>query len=163
MAGNILNKYGTNNQAITITLASLASSTVFVGRASTAIDNTVNLFQDALLIIKITTAGTLVAPSYVTVYGYGTVDGGTTYTEAATGTDAGLTLANPPNARIIGTLSTPVTATGYIGGPWSVAAAFGGVLPDHWGIIVVNTTGVALSATEGNHLKLYQGVYSSYT
>jgi hypothetical protein len=163
MAGNIENKYGTNNQAITITLASLASSTVFVGRASTAIDNTTNVFQDALLLIKITTAGTLVAPAYVTVYGYGTVDGGTTYTEAATGTDAGITLANPPNARVIGVLSTPVTATAYIGGPWSVAAAFGGVLPDHWGIIVVNTSGAALNSTEGNHLKLFQGVLTQYT
>lgn len=163
MAGNIQTKYGTNNQAITCTLASLASSAIFVGRASTAIDNTTNVFQDALLFIQIKTAGSLVAPAYVTVYGYATVDGGTNYTEAATGTDAGLTLANPPNARIIGVLSTPVTAVVYKGGPWSVAAAFGGVLPDHWGIIVVNTSGAALDATEGNHLKLYQGVYSQYT
>ena len=163
MAGNILNKYGTNNQGITITLNTLASSTVFVGRASTAIDNTTNLFQDALVVLKVKTAGSLVAPAFVTVYAYGTVDGGTTYTEAATGTDAGLTLTNPPNARIIGVISTPVTATTYIAGPWSVAAAFGGVLPDHWGIVVVNTSGAAFDTTEGNFSKTFQGVFSSYT
>jgi hypothetical protein len=40
----------------------------------------------------------------------------------------------------------------------SVAAAFGGVLPERWGIIVENKTGGALDSTEGNHAKLWQGV-----
>src|SRR4029077_7688738 len=163
MAGNILNKYGTNGQAITCTLNTLASSTVFVGRGSLVVDNTTNLFQDALVVLKIHTAGTLVAPSYVTVYAYGTVDGGTTYTDTALGTDAGVTLTNPPNARVIGIISAPTTAVTYIGGPWSVAAAFGGVLPAHWGVFVVNITGAAFDTTEGNFSKTYQGVYSSYT
>jgi hypothetical protein len=161
MAGNIQNKYGTNNQAITITLASLASA---AARASTVVDNTSNVFQDALVSLKVKSnaAGTS-ASGYVNVYAYATTDGGTTYTESATGSDAGITLTSPPNAIRIGSLNVVANATTYPAGPFSVAAAFGGSLPDHWGIIVENQSGAALDSTEGNHLKTYQGVYTQYT
>lgn len=43
--------YGANNQAITCTITSLANATgsYGAGRASTYVDNTVNLFLDALV------------------------------------------------------------------------------------------------------------------
>jgi hypothetical protein len=42
-----------------------------------------------------------------------------------------------------------------------VAAAFGGVLPEKWSIAIRNYTNLTLDATEGNHKKIYQGVYAS--
>jgi hypothetical protein len=158
MANTIESKYGANSQGFTCTLASLASA---AARASTAIDNTTNLFLDVLVFVAIKTASSGVsATGYVNVYVYGTVDGGANYTEGATGTDAAITLTAPPNARLVGVINCVANATTYKGGPMSVAAAFGGALPDHWGIIVENRTGNTLDATEGNHQKTYQGVLS---
>lgn len=147
--------YGSNNQAITITLASLGSGSA---RASTAIDNTTNLFLDALVTVKVKTAGTVAAPFMFDVYAYGTVDGGTTYSDGATGSDAAITLTSPPNVRKIGTVNTPVTATSYVAGPFSVADAFGGKLPDHWGIIIKNNSGATADSTGGNFAVVYQGI-----
>ena len=48
----IKSKYGTNNQAITITLNSLANGGK---RESAAVDNSANFFLDALVQVKIAT------------------------------------------------------------------------------------------------------------
>lgn len=164
MAGNIQPKYGTSGQVITITLASLASSTVGVGRASTVVDNTTNLFSDVEIngFIKSNAAGTSTT-GFVNIYLYGTADGGTTYTENATGTDAGLTLTQPTNAQLIGQINVVANGITYKFGPICPVATLGGRLPDHWGIIVVNSSGAALDSTGANHAVKYQGVYDQYT
>ena len=156
MATTLKTLYGTNGQTITLTIASLASTSA---RASTAVDNTTNLFLDALvqLIAKTNAAGTS-ATGYISIYAYGTADGGTTYSDGATGTDAGITLTSVPNATLIGVLNCVANATTYKSPPFSVAAAFGGQLPDHWGIIIVNSTGAALDSTAGSHSIKYQGI-----
>lgn len=155
---DIKNKYGTSNQTLTITLASLANA---ASRASTAVDNSSTLYQDALVSLSIKTgASGTAATGSVVVYAYGTVDGGTNYTEGATGSDAALTLVSPTNLRMVGLISTPANATTYKAGPFSIAQAFGGVLPERWGIVVQNSTGAALDSTEGSHLKVWQGVLS---
>jgi hypothetical protein len=159
MSSAVKSAYGSNNQGITITLASLANSGA---RASTVVDNTVNVFLDALVSLVIKTgASGVVSTGSVNIYAYGTTDGGTNYSDGATGTDAGITLTSPPNAKIIGVGSLVANATTYKIGPFSVAAAFGGVLPDHWGIIVQNNTGGSFDSTEGNHTKDYQGYYQN--
>lgn len=150
----IKNLYGSNNQAITCTITSLGNNGQ---QQSTAIDNTVNLFLDAEVQAKIKTnaAGTN-ATGIVNIYAYGTADGGTDYTDGLSGTNGAATLTNPPNVRLIGTINAVANATTYVGGPFSVAAAFGGILPDHWGIVVENLTGAALDASVGS--AWYQGV-----
>lgn len=161
MAGNIENNYSASNQSITCTLASLASTS---SRASTALDNSSNVYQDALVFLQVKSGASGVSTTgTVAVYAYGTSNGGTTYTENATGTDAGITLTSPPNARLIGIINVVANATTYYGGPFSVASAFGGILPQKWGIIVQNNSGAALDSTEGNHAKFFQGVFSQYT
>lgn len=161
MAGDLKSKYGTNNQAITITLASLANNGQ---RESTALDNSSNLFQEALVGGKVKSAAAAVsATGYINVYAYGTVDGGTTYSDSASGTDAAITLTNPPNARLIGVINVVANATTYKFGPFPVSPAFGGVLPDHWGLIFENKTGAALDATGGSHAIAYQGALGQYT
>ena len=161
MAGDIKNKYGANNQTITITLASLGNGSE---RQSTAIDNSTNVFQDVLVFVKAKSGASAVsAAGYLNVYAFGSVDGGTTYSENAGASDAAITLTNPPNVPFIGQVNMVANATSYYAGPFSVAQAFGGSLPDHWGIIIENKTGAALDATGGNFAVIYQGVLSQYT
>lgn len=151
--------YGTEAQAITCTIASLASSST-AGRESTAIDNTTNLFLDALVQVSVkTAAGALGNDKAVYVYVAGTVDAATpTWPDNVTGADAAITLVNPTELKLLGTIFCPASSTTYKGGPWSVAEKFGMWLPEKWSIVVVNFTGQALDATEGNHKKIYQGL-----
>jgi len=140
----IKTQYGNSNQAVTLTLAGLANSGA---RSSTYRDNASDLFIDALVSLQVKTGWTGVAATgYLNVYAYATTDGGTTYTDGATGSDAGITLPSMPNARLVGIITAGANNTTYKSGPFSVAAAFGGVLPERWGIIVENKTGAALSA-----------------
>ena len=161
MAGDIKLKYGTSNQAITITVASLANNSA---RESTVVDNSSNLFRDVLVagFVKSGASGTS-ASGYVQIYVYGTADGGSNYTQGATGSDAAITLTVPPNARLLGTVNVVANATTYKFGPMSVARAFGGSMPEKWGIIVENKTGGTLDATGGNHGFYYQGQLDQYT
>ena len=153
MANTIKGLYGTNNQSITCTITSLATNTM---RQSTAVDNTTNLFLDVLVQAKVKTgASGTTANGYIAVYVYGTADGGTDYTDGATGTDGSFSATNPQNIKLIGIVNAIANATTYVGGPFSVAAAFGGVLPDHWGVIIENQTGGTLDASVGS--VWYQG------
>ncbi len=150
----VQSKYGTNNQLFTITLTSLANNGQ---RGSVAIDNTSNLFLDALVFVKIKSgASGFGSGSYANIYFYGTADGGTTYSDGVSGTDASQTLTSPPNLPPPRVLNMPADATIYDGGPFSVAAAFGGVLPDHWGIVVENKSGGSFDASTAS--AWYQGV-----
>jgi hypothetical protein len=153
---SVLNSYGTNNQTITITLASLASS---AQRQSTVVSNTTNLFIDALVQLTIKTgASGVAATGIVNVYAFGTSDGGTTYGENAGSTDAAITLTVPPNLKLIGTINAVANATVYKSNPLSVSAAFNGRLPASWGIVVENKTSATFDTTAGNFKVAYQGV-----
>lgn len=142
----------------TITLASLASSAT-AGRESTSIDNTSNLYLDALVQVKIALqSGSPANDKAVYIYAYGSEDG-STYTDNATGSDAGITLRAPSAMGIIGVIPCPDSgALTYESQPMSVAAAFGGYLPRKWGIVVRNYTGLTFSATEGDHTYKYTGI-----
>lgn len=140
--------------ALTITLASLASSaaTAGVGRASTAVDNTSDLAIDALVGGKIKT-GTTTANTQIEVWAFGSYDG-TSFIGGATGSDAGLTLLPSVRAllRRVEFIQIPdTTARTYAWGCSSVANLFGGAMPSKWGIFVLNSSGVALDSTGGNH------------
>ena len=151
---NVKELFGTSNQAITCTITSLGNT---AARQSTAIDNSANLWLDALVFVTVKTSSSALATvPYVNVYAYGTADGGSNYTEGATGTDGSITLVSPTNLKLIGTISCPSTSTTYKAGPFSVAAAFGGILPEKWGIVIENQTGQSLDASVGS--AIYQGV-----
>ncbi len=152
--------FGTNGQAITITTNSLASSAT-AGRASTVVDNTANLYLDALVtvLVKMPTSGTPANDKAVYVFAYGTANAGTDYSDGVTGTDAAFTHTDPPNLRLVGVIACPANTNTYRGGPFSVAAAFGGTLPEKWGIVIRNYTGLTLDST-GNSAH-YQGVYAT--
>ena len=154
---SVKSAYGSSNQAITITLTSLGNTDA---RASTSVDNSSNTFLDALVFLKIKSASSSVsAAGYANVYAYGSADGGTTFSDGVTGTDAGFTPTNPPNLRLIGVINMVADSTTYEGGPFSVASAFGGVLPEEWGIVVMNESGASFDGTTAS--AWYQGVYAS--
>lgn len=134
----------------------LASSAT-AGRESAEVDNTTNLYLDALVYIKIVLAsGTPGNDKAVYVYAYGGPDG-TAYPDAVTGANAAITLNDPTQLRLIGVIPAP-TSAGTFDGYFPVAQAFGGILPPWWGIVIRNYTGIALSATEGNHAYSWIGV-----
>jgi len=153
-------EYGTDAQAITCTLASLASA---AAREATVIDNTTNKWLDAYVQVAVKTgAGAPAGQKAVNVYCYGTVDTATpTYPDAVTGADAGITLVSPTELTLLGVIYTPSASTTYKGQVWSVAKALGIYLPEKWGIVIENQVGQTLDATEGNHKKIYQGLYAT--
>lgn len=148
--------YGTQGQLVTISVASLAAA---AARQSASIDNRTVLYFDVLFMLKVVLqAGTPGDLQSVNVYAYGTADDGTTWPDTVTGSDAAITLNTPTQLKQLGVIAAPTSAGTFIGGPWSVAACFGGTLPALWGIVIENRTNMTFSATEGNHKKTYQGV-----
>jgi hypothetical protein len=150
-------KYGAANQAITITINSLAHD---AKRESTAIDNTANCFFDALVQVKIATntGADSTGDKCVYVYAYGTSDGGATYSANAAGSDAafGTDPQQLVNCRMIGVIYAPTQNKIYTSELLSVAGAFGGFLPQRWGLIVHNRTGQTLKNSDC--LACYQGL-----
>jgi len=150
--------YGTST-AITCTLASLASSAT-VGRCSTAVDNTSNLYDDAIVTLSVKSgSGTMANDKAVYVYVYGSEDG-TNYDIEESGTlgsDAAYTINSLTNHKLAAVLNALTASTTYTA-VFSVAQVYGGVMPRKWGLIIVNYCGVALDGTEGNHIKSYTGI-----
>lgn len=154
----ISTSYGTSGVAMTITIASMGSTSA---QSCVAINNTTTLFLDAVVQVKVKTnaAGTT-ATGLVNIYAYGSADGGTTYPEGA-GTNASVTMTVPTNLILVGQINAVANATTYVGNTVSIAAAFGGVLPAFWGIVIENLTGAALDSTAGNHFAKYQGIFAT--
>jgi hypothetical protein len=129
-------------------------------RNSTVVDNTVNLFLDALVGVSVkTAAGSLATSPYVNVYAYAIVDG-TNYTDqdrmASAGLDGAFTLGGSPlNVKLIGTVNLKTAATATYGGLFSVASAFGGSLPPKWGIVIENQSGLALDNSAPGAVSYY--------
>ena len=143
--------YG-NSTAITITLNGLASSAT-AGRESTAIDNTINKFLDALVTVTLKAADAALANDKAAyVYAYGSEDG-VNYSDLATGLDAAHTPKVSPLIKVI-----PLEQNVSQRVIFAIAQAFGGVMPRKWGIIVRNYSGQALAAA-GNSVS-YTGIYS---
>lgn len=157
MASTVKTVYGTTHQTITISLASVTSGS---SRESTLIDNTTNLFLDALVQAKVKTgAGALSGDKAVYIYAWGTADTSTpTYPDTVTGTDAAITVNSPTQLKLLGTIWCAASSTSYISEPFSVASLFGGNLPAKWGLVVTNSTGATLDTTAGNFDVFYQGV-----
>lgn len=159
----------TDSTALTITLASLASSaTLVAGRESTAVDNTSNLYVDAILSGQITTGTSPTADKYIEVWFYAPLKVASstfTYpvatTTALTGANAAATFELNQKYQLV--LASAVSNIGtsdrkYAIGPISVASAFGGIMPLKWGIFVTHSTGVNLNSTAGNHWMHYTGI-----
>ncbi|HEY6924757.1 MAG TPA: hypothetical protein VI653_14885 [Steroidobacteraceae bacterium] len=147
--------YGTKTD-LTWTPASLANGSYDF---SAAIDNSTDLAVDGLVSGKITTGTSPTTGNTITLYLYGE-DGNGQYTAGLSGSDGGTPGAGEQTQLPILTV-IPVDSTSnhtYEYGPIAVAQFFGGILPRKWGVGCLNSTGVALNATAGNHVCSYQTV-----
>jgi hypothetical protein len=127
----------------TITLASLANGSA---RQSTLLTNSSN-YPGAIIYLKITSGAS--APTAGTVYEVYLIRADETPTIAddnAGASDAAITIENAP---LIGTIVTTATTAKAFYGVFDTASL--GPLGPKWGIAIKNSTGNALSATEGNH------------
>jgi len=122
-------------------------------RESTVINWTSTRCADAR--IRIQSKGQASGTNYVDWYVY-TALGDTTYTDGATGSDAAFTAANRFNSRYLGSLKMNA-ATSATQGEFQLSDVFG-TMPDKWGLIGINNSGAALSATAGDHVIEYQCV-----
>ena len=151
MPNEIKEKFATG-AALTITIASLASSTTGVGQQSDVVDNTTNRFGKILLYARIRVGTTPTANRTIRFYLIRVDDNGTPHrTDGAGASDAAFTVKN---AIPIGTIFVDVTTSNldYYGefvindpGP-------------KWAIAIVHDTGVNLNSTGSNHWIRYIGV-----
>lgn len=155
----------TDTTALTITLASLGSSSTSVaGQESTAISNASDLYMDALVSGQITTGSATLTAGVIEVYVYGYVkhvSSTATYPNPLTGSNNAVTFVAETKQRLYlgDSIATNTTAnTAYGIKPFGVAQFFGGIMPIKWGIVVVHNTGQNLNATAGNQYIHYQGI-----
>lgn len=157
LAANQKNNYSDKQsalQAFTITLASLASSVVGVGRQSTLIDNTTDLYIGAKIYLKLKmgTTPTINTLVYIYLIQY---DDSAIADDAAGATDAALTVVN---ATLLGTILCNAATTGLLYTGIFDTRNIVDSLGPKWGIAIVNATGAALDSTEGSHLKNWIGI-----
>ena len=143
--------------ALTITLAALANSAVGVGRQSTLVDNTTNRYQSTLVWLSIKAGTTPTPNSAIFVYLLRSNNNAPLADDAAGAVDAALTVIN---ASLLGTMNVATATTGavYVA---SFDTSILGPLGPKWGIALVNNSGVALDATEANHVKTFIGITRS--
>lgn len=147
--------------AATITLNSLASSAT-AGRKSNEIDFTTTKYLDVLafLTIDMPASGSPANDKACYLFAAGSIDGGTDYSDGVTAGDAAFTHTDPPNLKLIGAVSCPASNVVYRAGPFSVAAAFGGILPEWIVFVVRNYTGLTLRASGVSALE-YQPIHAT--
>lgn len=141
---------------ITCTLVSLATAN---GRRGLAVSNSSNLYDDILVHVSVT-PGTLGTGPYVQVLAYASADDGTTF-ETQGSTDAAYNTLTG-SEKILGTI-IPAASTTQCTGVFSLAAAYGGVLPRDWGVIIWQANCGTFSATGSNHFVKYQGITYTQT
>jgi hypothetical protein len=150
----------TDSVALTITAASLASSSTFVaGRQSTAVANRANLDLDHMLSGKITVGTTPVINTQIQIWvvaAMSFLSSTLAWPDVVGASDAALTWTSTgirDGAAILAkTLYVDSTTSNraYSFGQISIAQLFGG-MPTDWAAYLTHNTGVALHATGGNH------------
>lgn len=148
--------------AFTKTNANLTNSAT-AGWQSNAIDNSSNLYIDALVSWELaavnTAPGSMVA---IFCYAFGLIEG-SVYTSTGDATPGGSegTLAYPSVstsvvvAPLLGVIPYPLQNKAINGGPFSMAACFGGNLPPKWSVGMVNFSGMTLNVTNIYYIEKY--------
>lgn len=145
MANEIQAKFGTAT-ALTITLASLASSTAGVGKQSTIV--TANIFQLLHIYAKIRVGASPTINTNIHLYFLG--GDGTVRADGAGASDAGITIVNASRLGVIRVNSATGNLDYY--GVFTVRNP-----GTEWGIALVQDTGETLNATEAESVIRYQG------
>jgi hypothetical protein len=146
-------------------LDSLASSSTWVaGWESAVIDNTTNMYVDALLSGRFKANNTAPTAGQICVYVGAVLNDTPTYPDMFDGTSSAetVTSADIRNSilRLAAVITTDATSNRiYEFAPTSVAALFGGVMPLKWWVFVSHSMVQALNATASNGGQCwYQGI-----
>lgn len=146
-------------------LDSLASSgTLVAGFESNVIDNTTNMYIDALLSGRFKANNTAPTAGQIAVYVGAVLNDTPTYPDVFDGTASTetVTSADIRNSilRLAAVITTDTTSNRiYEFAPVSVASLFGGVLPQKWFVFVTHSMVQALNATASNGGQCwYQGI-----
>jgi len=156
-----------SNTAITFDISSLGSSATFVaGRECSQIDNSSNLFVDALVNVDGITGHASTAPTIgqlIALYCWGADTSlATTAIDVLDGTDSAETLGHVSvlnSLRFAGSAVVTVATAGlkYYIQPFSVAPLFGGIMPKFWGLFLSHNHTGALAASQSG-LFSYNGI-----
>lgn len=153
-------------QTLTIAPASLATSSTFIaGVESDQVDNTSNVYLDALVTMLITVGTTPTVNTVIQPYVWGNhVSLATTALDVLDGTSSAESITNagvlqsflrPAPPMFITATTSNVAMNAY----FSVCEVLGvPVLPPFWGIYLAHNTGANLHATAGNHVTKWIGV-----
>lgn len=157
----------TDTTAITITLASLGSSTgLIAGQESTVVDNTSNKYVGAKVFGQFRTGTSPTAGGLFLVYAYEplkAVSSTFTYpiagTTALTGADSAKTFEAEQRGvlKLAASIAVNATTGRDYGFSFALEPLFGGWMPLKWGLFVTHSTGVNLDSTGGNHWIHYVG------
>jgi len=136
--------------SLTCTLANLGTGAARQSDPQDMTATKANRPIDALLSVKITllTGGTTGNDNAVYIYPYGSVDEVNFSADLSAGlADAAYTMRTGISylGPFVLSFPTATAAPSFVGGPWSIAQCFGGVLPKKWGIIVNNATNTPLN------------------
>ena len=147
--GNILVGSSTSKPvyAAYATLSITTNMATAVAANCTSISNTTNLYEDALLFCKfVCGASGTSATGYINIFGYGSIDGGTTFPENIATTSGTPTLSTPPNLQLIAQLTANANNKIVQAGPFSFCRMGGwDRLPPIWGIAIQNVSGATLT------------------
>jgi len=152
-------KYGTIEQALTITIDSLAHGGV---RESTLVDNKTNRFVEVLISGTLEALASVGVDSYARIFAYGRTGSGL-FTGSATGADAayGAAAGQPgiKNLKYLGTaFVNAATTESFEWGPFSLKNAFGAI-PDEWGVVLEwNDSGASIALHTSGNVVNYQGI-----
>jgi len=124
----------TYSAAQTLTVTGLSSLTSGSYATSNTYDSTTIKPADVLIELAVTT-GTVSTPKQALLFLITSGDG-TNFSDSA----------NEGNMILLGPLSTPNSTTAYRSREFSVAAACGGSVPNHWKIVVKNDGGGTYTA-----------------
>jgi hypothetical protein len=129
---------GAKTSLTSASLATLASNNYCV---SSSYDASTNDPLDVIVEVSVTSTAAPTGNKQALVFAQASYDGGTTW---QTGPTTGTTATNEPDLTRLGTIQTG--AAGAHMKSFSVAMAYGGVVPPMFRIIVKNDLGVALTA-----------------
>jgi hypothetical protein len=156
----------TDTQAITCTIASLASdSNLRAGRSAAVVSNTTNVDIDALVTGRIKLGTTPTTAKRVEVWAYSAtsvISGTPSYPDTLGGADANVTLTSD-NTKfsalklLWGTDTDATTGAVYDIPKTSIRELFG-EMPAAWCLFVVHSTVAALDSTGGNHFLHYERI-----
>ena len=153
-----------SSQSITLPSALNSLATGSAVQTDVITTGTSNNTTDSLVHVEIGVGAiTPSASTTVSIYAFGSEDGtsypgGASSTEVLGGGNGAVTLsANGNNLKFLGVIQAHTASIVIKSEPMSIAAAFGGIMPRKYGLVIQNNTGANLAGS--GHAAKYSEIY----